>query len=75
VPQALMHFGKTYSQKIFIIHCMIYNMLLAILGDTAQNMVLQWLMPIIVAVIAFIIAFFWNRGEEIWGRRKKAGGS
>jgi len=73
VPGALVHFGRAYSQKIFIIHCMIYNILLAILGSTAKNTVLQWMMPVIVAVIAFGIAFLWNRGEKIWRRRKKSG--
>ncbi len=64
VPEALVRFGSGYSQKIFIIHCMVYNLLLALAKDAAMIPVVQWCMPFAVIACAFGISWLWNKGQR-----------
>ena len=60
VPTFLARFGKAYSSKIFIVHCMVYNLLCAIIGDAAKSEPLQWFVPAIVAAISLLLAMLSN---------------
>ena len=60
----LLVFGKQYSLKIFMIHCIIYNFFCALLGKPEEGELLAWLMPFIVIAVSVVISWGWLKLEN-----------
>ena len=61
---AIFVFGKQYSLKIFMIHCIIYNFFCGLLGKPGEGEFPAWLMPFIVIAVSIFISWGWLKLEN-----------